>query len=990
MRFLFDRALAAFALALALVVGWSSSARAANNPSLVWHTMETPHFRITYYSGEAEVAQHVADLGEAINARLEPILGWRSTERTEIVLTDQTDSSNGSATAIPYNAITLYVTAPSDLSPLGDVDDWYQELVTHEYTHILHTDHIGGLPAVINALVGKSYAPNQAQAKWILEGLAVFMESEHTSGGRLRSSQWNMWMRADVLENHVAPLDVFSNTPRRWPEGNIYYVYGSFFMQWIIETYGEGALRRMIADYGSTLVPYGVNRAAKRATGRTFEDMYPSFVDTLRREFTAQADAIRARGLREGKRVTFGGYTAEQPRWIPRNAWPGHAGDLLYFRDDGDNRAGYYALPVTRDAEGHVTDVSERRRELMIRAAGDGNVSFTPQGGVVFSDTEITDNLFDFNDLERLKPGETSPDGLEGRRERLTDGFRAVNPDVSPDGRRVVFATNHRGTTYLEIADIGPSGVSNTRTLVPSGRFDQAFTPRWSPDGIHVAYSAWTRGGYRDIRIVDTRDGSWVSVTHDRALDQDPSYSSDGKTLYFTSDRTGVMNVYAFDVETHTLAQVTNVINGAYYPAASPDGKTLAYIGYTTWGFDLYVMPLDPQTFLPALPYDESYRGDPPPIPAHHDYPVHEYHPIETLLPRNYTGSIANGDFGYTATVTATGSDIAARHNIALSITSAVKNPSLQPNITYSFGGLPVDLNFSAFRVITPGSGYSLNGTDQISFVEEQIGIETGASYTLPRPFDSQSFSVTYTFERTAANLPEPVKQLDPYATPTQPTLGYVGAVHLGWSYSSTEQFLWSVSAERGITAGVGIDLSDGLLASQYSGFDATANLGTYLLMPWLKHHVLALHGSVGTSAGYYPGQGLFYVGGLADLNVIDTLRNQTTQGGIVLRGYPVVEEEGPNFALFNAEYRFPIANIDRGVSTYPIFLNRFYGTGYADFGSAFNNPSSADFKLGTGVALRTDFTIGFIEAFTFELGYAHGWSTDGLDKFYFDAVSQF
>jgi hypothetical protein len=109
-----------------------------------------------------------------------------------------------------------------------------------------------------------------------------------------------------------------------------------------------------------------------------------------------------------------------------------------------------------------------------------------------------------------------------------------------------------------------------------------------------------------------------------------------------------------------------------------------------------------------------------------------------------------------------------------------------------------------------------------------------------------------------------------------------------------------------------------------------------------------------------------------------------------VLRGYPVVEEEGPNFALFNAEYRFPIMNVDRGVSTYPIFLNRFYGTAFTDFGSAFGLPSSADFKLGSGAELRTDFTIGFIESFTFRLGYAHGWSTDGLDKVYFISAAQF
>jgi hypothetical protein len=978
-------------ITLLVLLAWGASARAANDPALVWHTLETPHFRITYYSGEAQIAQHIADLGEEINARLEPVLGWKASQRTEIVLMDQTDSANGSATAVPYDAITLYVTAPNDNSALGDVDDWYQELVTHEYTHILHTDHIGGIPAVINAVLGKTYAPNQAQAKWILEGLAVFMESEHTSGGRLRSSQWNMYMRADVLEGNVAPLDVFSNTPRRWPEGNIYYVYGSFFMQWVIETYGEGALRRMIDDYGSTLVPYGVNRAVKRATGRTFEDMYPSFVDTLRREFNVQVEAIRARGLREGMRVTTGGYTAEHPRWVPSNAWKGHAGDLMYYRDDADDRVGFYTLPVVRDATGRVTDVKEKPRELMIRMNGDGSASFTPDGGVVFSQTEVTDNLFDYNDLSRLPAGEISANGLEGRRTRLTSGFRAVDPDVSPDGRRVVFATNHRGTTYLEIADLGPGGVTNTRTLVPSGLFDQAFTPRWSPDNRHVAYSSWSRGGYRDVRIVDTRDGSFESVTQDRALDQDPSYSADGKTLYFTSDRTGVMNVYAYDVATHGLQQVTNVINGAYYPEASPDGKTLAYVGYTAKGFDLFVMPLDPGRFLPALPY-ENYRSDPPPVPAHHDYPVRAYNPLATLFPRAYTGTVGPGDFGYEATVSATGTDISGRHNVSISITSELQNPSLQPNLTYSYGGLPVDLNFHVYRTITPGVGYSLNGgTTSIPFVQDQAGFESGASYTLPRAFDSQTFSATYSFERTSSSpLAFVANQVDPYATPSIPGNGYVGIAHFGWSYSNAEQYLWSVSPERGFSASFGVDVSDGILGSQFNGFDATANVTSYFKMPWLKHHVVALNVSGGTSGGGFPGQGEYYVGGFQDLNVIDTLRNQTSQGGIVLRGYPVVEETGPNFALINAEYRFPIVNIDRGVSTYPIFLNRFYGTAFTDFGSAFALPSTADFKIGSGMELRTDFTIGFIEAFTFRLGYAHGWSTDGLDKVYFISAVQF
>ena len=170
------------------------------------------------------------------------------------------------------------------MSPLGDVDDWYLELVTHEYTHILHTDHIEGIPALVNALLGKTFAPNQVQPHWLLEGLAVFEESARTSGGRLRSSMWNMWMRADVLEDNVATLDLFSNMPRRWPQGNIWYLYGSFFMQWIAETYGEQAIRAMIDDYGEQVIPYAINRSIRRATGRTYEELYPSWVDSMQRE----------------------------------------------------------------------------------------------------------------------------------------------------------------------------------------------------------------------------------------------------------------------------------------------------------------------------------------------------------------------------------------------------------------------------------------------------------------------------------------------------------------------------------------------------------------------------------------------------------------------------------------------------------------------------------------------------------------------------------
>src|SRR5262249_19270865 len=158
---------------------------------------------------------------------------------------------------------------------------------------------------------------------------------------------------------------------------------------------------------------------------------------------------------------------------------------------------------------------------------------------------------------------------------------------------------NGAGTTHLAVAEL--ANVQRTvRILVRSNRFDQVYTPRWSPDGRFIAYSAWRKGGYRDIRLVDVKTGEVMDVTYDRAMDTGPAWSPNGRTLYFSSDRTGIANIYAFNLDDQTLYQVTNVLAGAYQPDVSRNGKRLVYVGFTSYGFDLYSMDLEPQRFRRA------------------------------------------------------------------------------------------------------------------------------------------------------------------------------------------------------------------------------------------------------------------------------------------------------------------------------------------------------------------------------------------------------
>jgi hypothetical protein len=487
------------------------------------------------------------------------------------------------------------------------------------------------------------------------------------------------------------------------------------------------------------------------------------------------------------------------------------------------------------------------------------------------------------------------------------------------------------------------------------------------------------------VRIVDTSDGTYVDVTHDRAVDGDPVFSRDGRWLYFHSDRTGITNVYAYEIATSRLRQVTNVVNGAYQPEPSPDGKWLAYVGYTHDGYDVFVMALDENRWLDPLPYEET-RPAPPSEPPPAQVSPKPYNPLLTLAPRAYSVKITPGNFGEASIVTVAGSDIAGLHSVNASMTTEWEHPDLEGSVSYTYGRLPFDLGVSFFRQITPETNLQL-GSNTIQWIQENVGVTSGFSYSIPGAFDAQSFNLTYSFSRVGGTLPLPSADLDPYDTPSIPARSSLGTLHIGWGYSNAQSYLWSVGNEQGFGLSTTLDIADPMLASDSTGYAATFNFATYYAMPWLRHHVLALHVGGGASGGNNGGRGPFYIGGFIDLPVVNVVQNSLIQGGIQLRGYPVVAEVGHYYGLANAEYRFPILNVDRGPSTLPVFLERVSGNAFVDYGAAFDDPTSASPKTGVGGELWFDLTLGYILDFTFRAGYAKGLSSGGIDKTYFVAA---
>ncbi|MCS6900723.1 MAG: hypothetical protein RMJ98_13905 [Myxococcales bacterium] len=971
----------ALALVLALLMS-PTRAEAIHDPFQEYFTLETTHFRVHYPRTLEPLAEDVADIMEDVHDRLVPALGHQPREVTHVVLTDGTEAANGSASALPYNVVRLFATAPDDMSPLADYDDWLLELTTHEYTHILHIDNIRGLPALLNVVLGKSLAPNQLQPRWIIEGLAVLHESEHTSGGRNRSSVFDMYLRANVLEGKMAGLDQISHGPRRWPMGNFWYLYGSRFLTWIHRTYGEHAMRTVAADYGKQPIPFGINRSIRRATGRTYEELYEGWKEHLERLYRGQMDRVAASpgGIREGIRLTHHGRTVGRPRWVPEavRRWPG-VSEVLYYLEDGHHRPGFYRMFVPSAREAWESD-----RDLWIRTVGEGSASFARDGTLFFSSIEPHRLVYSYSDLFRLGAGKASPEGDEPERVRLSQGQRAIDPDVRFDGRQLTFGLNRRGTQYLAVAEVGADGtLGEARVLIPAERYQQAYTPRYGPDGRKIAYSSWSRGGYRDIRIADVASRTFVELNRDRAMDLQPSWGPDGKTLFFSSDRTGIHNIYAHDLETGKQWQVTNVRTGAFMPEVAPDGKTLLYVGYTSDGFDLFGMELDRSQWTPALEYQDDRPAPRPRVPRR-SWPKRPYNPWPTLRPFAYSFQYGPGTFGQTLTLTTGGQDAAGFHGILANLAVSAAQSEPQFSLTYTYGRLPFDVSLTIFRALGLAQQVRINDTNP-TYPEDSFGIFSTISTVHPRAFDWFSFSASYAATTYDARLPLR-RDLDPQSLTTilPSSQRLLSVVRLGFAYSNQERYLYSVGPARGLYLGLSADVASRETGSDYSIATFNSVVQRVTQMPWHPDHSLHTTLRNGLSTGNLGFRGTYFVGGYVDLPLLDGLTPNLFQGGFLLRGYPPGAYAGRQFHLVTAEYRFPLWHPERGISTLPIFLNRLSAQPFLDYGGAFDDLNlrrwREQFHTGYGAELLVDLTFSYFFSPTMRLGYARGGSAEAYE----------
>ena len=182
------------------------------------------------------------------------------------------------------------------------------------------------------------------------------------------------------------------------------------------------------------------------------------------------------------------------------------------------------------------------------------------------------------------------PDGKD--QTRITfDDRTDQQPDISPDGRQIVFCstritdTNPEGDLEIFVMDADGSKV---RQLTFNGAGINDAWPRWSPNGKQIVFHSNVAGNF-EIYLINADGSGLTRVTEYPGVDQFPEWSPNGKQLAISRDA----EIYLINTDGTMPVRLTEHAATDQMASWSPNGNRIAFMSMRDGYCSVYVMDSD-------------------------------------------------------------------------------------------------------------------------------------------------------------------------------------------------------------------------------------------------------------------------------------------------------------------------------------------------------------------------------------------------------------
>lgn len=528
-----------------------------------WQVYEAPHFNVYYYpSVEPFLEEIVSDAESAylsISQQLDHELRFRvplviykthgEFLQTNITLSSLPEAVGAFAEPVQYRMVL----------PIDEPPDKLYKLIAHELTHIFQYSMF------YDGYLGRALRSNPPT--WLMEGMASYIANDEDNLDR-------MAIRDAVANNVLPPIQALGVL------SFLTYRYGHAVFDYIEQEHGKEGLRSFLFEFKKVLLTNNIGKAIKEAFGYDIDEFNRRFNRYLRNKYfpvlleKKSPDEYGTEIRFKRSQFNFSPTLSPSGELVAALAAPKMDIDLVVLSAEDGSEVKNLTKGWTNKYTYLATEAPAGRRDI----------SWSPTSDriAVFARREDQWPLLIFDALS----GKIVEDIVFG------DIYECAGPIYSPDGKRVAFEGNRNGVVDIFEIDLETREIRN---LTQDDFFDA--NPWYSDDARTLLYNRRI-GSYWKVFSVDLSDPSKkTQLTFGPSSDLQPSYSRDGKTIYFASDRGeyGVFNIHALDLETGDLSQYTDVVGGCFVPVemAERDGeRNMVFGAYFNGTFRLYRMPL--------------------------------------------------------------------------------------------------------------------------------------------------------------------------------------------------------------------------------------------------------------------------------------------------------------------------------------------------------------------------------------------------------------
>lgn len=522
--------------------------------SLKWKQINSENFQVIYPQGFDSIAQYVINVME-YGRFLTMQRHHTETKKISVILHNQTIISNAEVAWAPRR-MEFYTVGPQD----SYSQEWFQQLALHEYVHVLQISKMNeGFTKFLYNLFGEQitvgifglYVPY-----WFVEGDAVASETALGDAGRGRDPNFEMELRAQLLE--IGPYSLEKASLGSYED----FTTDRYHLGYYIVGQGRASFGRdmwnlpmeKVGKYPLMIVPF--SRGIKYETGMNKKPFYEWTMKELTKKWSVQLAKTQPDNADNiSQQKSYADYS--------QNAFLSN-GDIFSLEEN------YHGIGrfVSFDSNGTKTRLFTPGYYMKDRISVGGDyiswveIKYDPR----WSNSKNT-KLFVYN-------------YQKGKKRKLISKARYFSPQLSSSGAQLaVIEVDEFNKNFLVVLDT-QNGEILERIEAPEQT--ALAHPSWNENQDKIVVEALSLNG-KTILIADRNKKQFIQVLPwQNTYILNPRFWK--KYILFEASYNGVMNIYALDMATKSIYQTTNVAFGAGDYQIADNGQEILFSNYSSQG----------------------------------------------------------------------------------------------------------------------------------------------------------------------------------------------------------------------------------------------------------------------------------------------------------------------------------------------------------------------------------------------------------------------